>query len=95
MAMRVNSAQVHHLFVMKRTYCKYDRLLLKWASPSMQQDEVLGYVVRYYDTEPRWPVKNEKEVKLASRLLKPSEQTAQFLEGSAAMSVAKTDGEMG
>ena len=23
--------------------------------------QVLGYVVRYYDTEPRWPVKNEKE----------------------------------
>ncbi|CAK9034608.1 unnamed protein product [Durusdinium trenchii] len=67
---------------------RYDRLLLKWASPSSQVDEVTSYIVRFFDTEPRWPVKHEIEVKLASRLLKPSAQTAKFLEGSVAMLIS-------
>jgi len=67
---------------------RYDRLLLKWASPSTQLEEVSSYIVRFYDTEPRWPVRHEIEVKLASRLLPPTQQTAKFLEGSVAMLVS-------
>ena len=47
---------------------RYDRLLLKWASPSSQQEEVTGYIVRFFDTEPRWPVKHEIEASRATSL---------------------------
>ncbi|CAE8694299.1 unnamed protein product [Polarella glacialis] len=66
---------------------RHDRLLLHWAGPSTQAEEVLAYRVRYFDCEPRWPVKHEVEAKLACRLLRPSEQTSRFLEGSAAMRI--------
>lgn len=69
---------------------RHDRLLLQWAESKEQADEVIAYKVRYFDCEPRWPVKREVEAKLASLLLRPSEQTTRFLEGLLAMRVPPT-----
>eukprot|EP00445_Apocalathium_hangoei_P029916 CAMPEP_0203919624 /NCGR_PEP_ID=MMETSP0359-20131031/60005_1 /ASSEMBLY_ACC=CAM_ASM_000338 /TAXON_ID=268821 /ORGANISM="Scrippsiella Hangoei, Strain SHTV-5" /LENGTH=1879 /DNA_ID=CAMNT_0050846957 /DNA_START=1 /DNA_END=5640 /DNA_ORIENTATION=- len=64
---------------------RHDRLLLRWAGPVAQAEEIPAYRVCYFDCEPRWPVRNEIEVKLASRLLRRSEQMTQFLSGQVAM----------
>lgn len=66
---------------------RHDRILLQWSGPAAQSDEVVAYRLRYFDCEPRWPVKVEVEAKLASRLLRPSEQTQQFLGGLVAMRI--------
>eukprot|EP00930_Biecheleria_cincta_P054968 TRINITY_DN41341_c0_g1_i1.p1 TRINITY_DN41341_c0_g1~~TRINITY_DN41341_c0_g1_i1.p1 ORF type:complete len:1899 (+),score=291.02 TRINITY_DN41341_c0_g1_i1:103-5799(+) len=71
---------------------RHDRLFLCWPGPLTQADEVVAYKVRYFDCEPRWPVKHECEIKLASKLLRPSEQTAQFLKGSVAMQIVSAAG---
>ncbi|CAK0846207.1 unnamed protein product [Prorocentrum cordatum] len=69
--------------------CRHDRLLLQWVEPAVQADEVIAYRVRYWDCEQRWPTKVEVEAKLTSRLLPPSQQTAQFLGGQAAMRIPR------
>eukprot|EP00929_Paragymnodinium_shiwhaense_P033998 TRINITY_DN18554_c0_g1_i1.p1 TRINITY_DN18554_c0_g1~~TRINITY_DN18554_c0_g1_i1.p1 ORF type:complete len:1893 (+),score=374.82 TRINITY_DN18554_c0_g1_i1:168-5846(+) len=69
-------------------HARFDRVLLHWLEPSTQAEEVVAYRVRYYDCSTRWVTRHETEVKLASWLLRPSEQTTLFLEGQAAMHVS-------
>lgn len=71
---------------------RHDRLLLRWSDPTAQVDEVLAYRVRYSDCEPLWPRKHEVEVKIASRLLRRSEQMRQFLSGLVALRSVRLSG---
>eukprot|EP00929_Paragymnodinium_shiwhaense_P086092 TRINITY_DN46590_c0_g1_i1.p1 TRINITY_DN46590_c0_g1~~TRINITY_DN46590_c0_g1_i1.p1 ORF type:complete len:1903 (+),score=416.66 TRINITY_DN46590_c0_g1_i1:129-5837(+) len=43
-------------------WARHDRLMLEWEQPSTQLDEVVSYRIRYYDCDPRWPVKHEVDV---------------------------------